>query len=387
MTRVAHLADLHLGYSHLAARDSSGRNQRQVDFEQAALLAAEKICSSQVDLCLVAGDLLHDTNVYPAALAGAVRFCKTITEADVPLVAIGGNHDEAEGEGRYSALEFLSEHAGLVWLRSQEHWDFEDLRIHPMSYRMLSRALAGRTTLRPFEWREGASNIFLAHAYVPGDGVPELPPGVEMEIPPDWISDERWSACLLGHIHHHGEIAPGVFYAGSTERRNFGESGEEPGFWLHDFEEGVLRQSVSVLLESLGEGLPRQMIDVQIDAKGLSLRELDQKVLRIFDRDDIPGSMLRIRLLSASSEIDRRRTEKSWAREFRTREGMYFESVVETAEIAEALQVEFAGPPKDIARGFIDFLQKSGASAETQNIAAEALAEARERLFAQESEN
>lgn len=386
MTRVAHLADLHIGYSHLASRDPSGRNQRQVDFENAALLAADKICNSDVDVCLVAGDLLHDTNLYPAALAGAVRFCKRIVDSGVPLVAIGGNHDEAEGEGRYSALEFLSEHAGLIWLRRQEPWEFNDLCIHPVSYRMLSRALAGRAELAPFQWKEGASNILLAHAYAPGKGVPELPPGVEMEIPEDWLKDDRWAACLLGHIHHHGEIAPRVFYSGSTERRNFGESKETPGFWLHDFKDGKLQQSTSIPIETLGENSPRRMIDVKIDAQGLSLRELDQKVLSLFDEKKVAGAMFRIRLLSASSEIDRRRTEKSWAREFRLREGMYFESVVETAEIAEALQVEFAGPPQDIARGFIDFLQKSGASKETQGAAADALAEAQERLFAQESE-
>lgn len=385
MTRVAHLADLHLGYSHLSARNPEGRNQRQVDFEEAAILAAREVVRQKADLCLVAGDLLHDTNIYPAALAGAVRFCKSIVENGIPLVFIGGNHDEAEASGRYSALSFLQEHAGAIWLEKQIPWDFEDLRIHPVSYRMLSRALGGRARLQPFSFREGAANILLAHAYTPGEGVPTLPPGSEMPLPEEWVRDKRWAACLLGHIHHHGQVAPGVFYAGSTERRNFGEAEESPGFWIHDFSEGKLFSSESVLMEDIGP-LPRRMIDRKISAKGLSLRELDKKVLEIFDEEDLSGAMLRISLQEASSGIDRRSAERSWGREFRAREGLYFESVVQTAEIGEALQVEFAGPPKDVAKGFLQFLQDSKAPGELLSPAEEALAEAQERLFAQEAE-
>lgn len=384
MTTVAHLADLHLGYSHLTARTSGGRNQRQVDFENAALATASWITEQKPDLCLVAGDLLHDTNMYPAALAGAVKFCRILQNADIPLLAIGGNHDEAEAEGRYNGLRFLSEHAGLYLL--SDFYDIADLRIHPVSYRTLSRAYRGHGELPDFSFSKDRANILLAHGYTRGEGVPQLPEGSEIEIPGAWIEDSRFAACLLGHVHAHLEIAPRVFYAGATERRNFGESGQEPSFWIHQFSDGKLQSSESVKISDTDNNLPRPMIDLLVDAKDLSLRELDDCILKIFDEHELAGSMMRIKLLEASSEIDKRSAAQSWEREFRRRGGMFFEAVVETRELAEALGVEFVGPPQDIQKGFLDFLRSGGAENHLLPLAEEAVGEARERIIAQEGD-
>jgi hypothetical protein len=60
--------------------------------------------------------------------------------------------------------------------------------------------------------------------------------------------------------------------------------------------------------------------------------------------------------------------------------------VIQTAEISEAMQVQFSGPPRDVSEGFLKFLRESGAPDAVMSPAEEALAEARERLFAQETE-
>lgn len=386
MTKVAHLADLHLGYSHLASRTDDNRNQRQVDFEQSALTVARYLAEQKPDLVLVAGDLLHDTNMYPAALAGAVRFCRILQEAKIPLLAIGGNHDEAEAEGRYNGLLFLQEHADLQLLLRQDPVDIKDLRIHPVSYRIISRSARSGESLKPFQWSSEKANILLAHGYAAGEGVAPLPEGSDIEIPQAWLEDSRFAACLLGHIHTHKKISERSFYAGSLERRNFGESSEEPAFWIHNIEEGALVESTSVKVSDLSEDLPRPMIDLQVDAQDLSLRELDEKILELFDERSLQGTMMRIKLREASSEIDKRSAAQSWEKEFRRRGGMFFEAVVETREIAEALGVQFSGPPQDIRKGFLDFLQQSGARQELLPLAEEALEEAQERIIAQEGE-
>lgn len=393
MAVIAHLADLHVGFSHLNQRDQAGRNQRQADFERAALLAARHTVEEvRPDLAVVAGDLLHETNMYPAAMSGAVSFCQMFAEAGIPLVAIGGNHDEAESPGRYNGLRFLATHCGLSLHLEQGHLDVAGVRLHLVSFRVLSRAQGGRGELEPFEFADDRPNVLVAHGYAPGEGVPAIPPGMETEIPSEWLADPRFAAVLLGHIHHHGEIAPNVFYAGSTERRNFGEAAERPGFWLHRFDDARLVDSESVFIDELGDGsLPRPMIDRGIDTAGLTVRELDERVLDLFDEEEITGAMMRIALHNVSAELDRARSQSSWEREFRRRGGFHLEATVRTRRVEELLSIEFAAPPADVSQGFLDFMAEQSFENDEERkrmlgIAAEVMGEARERLIAQESE-
>lgn len=390
VTRIAHLADLHIGFSHLGHRDPSGRNIRQVDFERAAMLAAARVVQAEPDLCVVAGDLLHDTNMYPSALSGAVRFCREITDAGIPLLAIGGNHDEAEGQGRYNGLRFLESHAGLELHLDQGQLDHGEVRLHLVSFRVLSRAFGGRGEIEPFQWAKDRANVLVSHGYAPGRGVPQIPEGTDIEIPAEWLSDPRLALAMLGHIHHHGEIADRVFFAGSTERRNFGEAAEEPGFWIHEVGPEGLRSSESVLISSLGDGsLPRPMIDERVETSGMTVRELDQAIQKLFMAHDLDGAMMRVALENVSPDLDRARSTAAWEKEFRRLGGLHFEATVRTRQVQELLSVEFAAAPDDISKGFLDFLGAQELGEEKDELlreAGEVMAEARDRLIAQESD-
>jgi len=328
--------------------------------------------------------------MYPAAMSGAVSFCRRITAAGIPLVAIGGNHDEAESPGRYNGLRFLSTHAGLDLHLDQSHADIAGVRLHLVSFRILSRAQGGRGELAPFEFSATLPNVLVAHGYAPGDGVPEIPAGVETEIPAEWLSDPRFDLALLGHIHHHGEIAPKVFYAGSTERRNFGESSERPAFWMHELDSSGVR-SESIFIDEISASVPRPMVDRRIDTAGLTVRELDERVLEIFDELELADAMLRISLHNVSPELDRSRSQQAWDREFRQRGGFHLETTVRTKRVEELLSIEFAAAPADVARGFLDFMVEQELGDETErkellDTAGQVMEEARERLIAQESD-
>jgi DNA repair exonuclease SbcCD nuclease subunit len=379
--RIAHFADLHIGFSHLSYRDPSGRNLRQVDFEKAALLAAKKAIAEKVDLAVIAGDFLHDTNMYPAALSGAVSFCNLFRKAEIPLLAIGGNHDEAEGEGRYNALRFLEKHHGLDLRLEQSHLDKEDVRFHFVSFRVLSRAASGRSEIQPFLMGEG-DNILVAHGYTPGQGVPVIPEDFDVEIPSDWL-EGKFRAAFLGHIHHHGEVKENVFYAGSTERRNFGEAHERCGFYIHNLVDGQI-QSESIFLDTLDSSIPREMIYEEVETSGLTPRALDRMVLEVFDKHKLHGSIFRLVLNSVSPDLDRSRSQSLWEKEFRTRGGLHFEALARTKKMEELLNVEFSKAPSDIVRGFVDFIQEEDADLKEE--AGEIMQEAREKIMAQEGE-
>ncbi len=394
MPTVAHLADLHLGFNLLNARAEDGRNQRLVDFEHAALTCADRIVEEGPAVAVIAGDLLHQTQLYPASLSGAATFCRRITEAGIPLIAIGGNHDEAELPGGYNSLRYLAQHHGLGLHLDQSHVDVDGVRLHLVSFRVLSRAGAGRGEIEPFEWSNELANVLVTHGYAPGDGIPELPAEREVRVPEEWLSDPRFAACLLGHIHHHGRLRPelNAFYAGSTERRNFGEVAERPGFWFHDFENDALTRSRSVYVDELAPALPRPMFTHQIDCATLTVEDLDRTVRGLLDRDQSEGAMVRVVLDNVSAELDRHEAKGRWDKLFRDRGGFFFEATTRTRQMSELLEVEFTTPPLDVGQGLIEYVDKAGADLdedlrkEIATLAASVVGEAREAVLAQESD-
>jgi len=390
MTRIAHLADLHIGYSHLASRAADGRNQRLVDFEEAALAAAREAIARKPDLAVIAGDLLHDTSPAPGALSGAAGFCQLFEEARIPLLAIGGNHDEAEGTGRYNALNFLQEHHRLRLYLDQSYIDIADVRLHLVSYRVLSRAQRGRGEIAPIAFSADKPNILVAHGYAPGLGVPVIPEGTETMIPSEWLTDPRFSLCLLGHIHHHGEIADHVFYSGSSERRNFGEAHERPGFYLHTVEPDGSATSESVFIDQLGAGLPRPMIEHELDTEKLTTSEVAQAVEKMIDAAP-PGAMMRVLLHNVSSELDRSRSRMDWERRHRKAGGFSFEAAVRTRRVSELLDVTFVEPPEDVGKGLLDFVAEQSYADDVEreqalSLASEVIGEAKDKVLAQEAD-
>lgn len=394
MARIAHLADLHVGFSHLNAKAADGRNQRLVDFEQAALLAADEVVRLEPDLAVVAGDFFHETNLYPAALSGAVQFCERLAAAGIPLIVIGGNHDEAESQGRYNSLRFLADHHNVQLHLDQGHLDIADVRLHLVSYRVLSRAQRGRGDLEAFEFSSTGPNVLVAHGYAPGIGVPEIPEGTETLIPPEWLVDPRFSLCLLGHIHHHGEIADHVFYAGSTERRNFGEHAERPGFYIHEVSGDGQTSSQSIYIDEIaaerGISLPRPMLNYELDTAELTVEEASEQVEKWIDEAP-EGSMLRVVLYNVSAELDRSQARMDWERRHLKRGGFYFEASVQTRRVSELLDVKFEEPPADVAKGLLDFIARQRHESEEDRrfvteLASEVISEARERVMTAEGD-
>jgi DNA repair exonuclease SbcCD nuclease subunit len=386
MIKIAHLADLHIGYSHLNNRFEN-RNQRLVDFEQSSLLAAENIIKQKADLVVIAGDLIHETNLYPSALSGAVKFCQLLNQASIPVIAIGGNHDEAEAENRYNTLSFLAEHHNLKLFLKQDYLDINGLRLHLVSYRILSRAARSRGEIQPFQFATDKPNLLVAHGYASGDGIPDIPEDLETVIPEDWLNDQRFSLIMLGHVHHHGQIRDRVFYAGSTERRNFGEFNQRPGYYIHSINEtGDLTDSKSVFIDQLSDKLPRPMQSFELDTSKMTVNQVAQYVEKKIDQAP-SESMLRIVLQNVSPELDRSQLRLDWERRHKKNGGLYFEATVQTRRVSELLDIKFKDKPKDLNQGIIDFI-KDHHIQETDkqsiiSLASEIIAEAQERVLSE----
>src|SRR4051812_45427146 len=92
--RIAHISDTHLGYrTNFKTDPISGRNQRLVDIEQAYRIAVDDILSRDVQLVIHGGDVFHHTRPTWTTLRWFISQTRRLTNAGLPVLVIGGNHD------------------------------------------------------------------------------------------------------------------------------------------------------------------------------------------------------------------------------------------------------------------------------------------------------
>ena len=69
--KIAHLADLHLGYRAYHRSTSRGVNQREADVADAVRRAVAQVAELRPDLVLIAGDVFHAVRPSNTAIAEA----------------------------------------------------------------------------------------------------------------------------------------------------------------------------------------------------------------------------------------------------------------------------------------------------------------------------
>ncbi|WP_254529630.1 DNA double-strand break repair protein Mre11 [Natrinema gelatinilyticum] len=87
MTRVIHTGDTHIGYQQYNSPE------RRRDFLEAFRNVAEDAVSDGVDAVVHAGDLFHDRRPSLVDLQGTVDILRTLADADIPFLAVVGNHE------------------------------------------------------------------------------------------------------------------------------------------------------------------------------------------------------------------------------------------------------------------------------------------------------
>jgi DNA repair protein SbcD/Mre11 len=123
MPRFLHIADVHLGF---AKYDSPERTK---DFFFALQDAIERYAiTPQVDFVLIVGDLFEQRQVLPATLNQALLCLTRLQAANIPVLAIEGNHDHRPYGTATSWLKYLSDWGYLKLLEPNE-----DHRLEPWS--------------------------------------------------------------------------------------------------------------------------------------------------------------------------------------------------------------------------------------------------------------
>ncbi|MBU6229756.1 MAG: exonuclease SbcCD subunit D [Cyanobacteria bacterium REEB459] len=247
MARFCHIADIHLGF------DRYDSPERTKDFFRALQTSLDRYAiQAQVDFVLIAGDLFEHRNIKPATLNQAQICLQALQQANIPVLAIEGNHDNRPYGTPTSWLRYLSEwgllmllepHNGsgdepllTAWNPQTRTGSYLDL---PCGVRVIGSNWYGATAPRAIE-RLAAAIAALPPG--PAQSILMFHHGLEGEIA-RYAGALRYSDLLplrqagitylaLGHIHKHYCVEDWIFNPGSLEANNVEEAGYQRGAYL-----------------------------------------------------------------------------------------------------------------------------------------------------------
>ena len=272
--KFLHLADIHLGMENYGRIDpSTGLHTRLKDFIKCFSFAIDIALEEKVDLVIFAGDAYKNSNPNSTHQREFARQIYRLSEAEIPVILINGNHDNPVSFGRAASLDIFEtlnisgvrvvtkpellniktkggqvQVFGLPWptkalfLNKEEYKDFTDEEI--------TREIQKRAgkKIREFARRikPGTPAIFAAHlaaaeATYSGSERSAII-GRDPVFPTQVLLQKEFDYVALGHIHKFQDLNlnhhPPVVYPGSIERINFGEEKDDKGVCLVNIEKG-----------------------------------------------------------------------------------------------------------------------------------------------------
>jgi DNA repair protein SbcD/Mre11 len=290
--RIAHLADLHLGFRQFQRLSSAGNNQREADVARATRHAIDAVIAERPDLILIAGDVFHQVRPSNPMILFALRELTRLRNGcpGAPIVMIAGNHDLPRAAETGCILALFRTIGITVVEHAAERIAFPELDLSLFAVPdTLGQPLPALTTDPDAKW-----NVLLLHGEVKGV-LPDRAVMVDRspsEVTVEELQMAPWNYVALGHYHVHRQVATHAWYAGSLDyvsSNAWGELAEQrqhsvpgKGFAMHDLDSGA-HQFVPVPME-------RRFVDLEpVDAHALAPAEVDALVA---DRmAQVPGGL------------------------------------------------------------------------------------------------
>jgi DNA repair exonuclease SbcCD nuclease subunit len=249
--RFLHCADIHLGYQQY------NHKERFNDFARAFHAVIDQAITRQVDFVILAGDLFHKRAIDALTLNQAMRALERLRKANIPCIAVEGNHERVYYEDWIGWMKFLVLQDLIILLDAEfgnnkahlQAWDpktrqgsYIDLpggvRVHGMRYTGSGTVTAIQAYADALEQLPPAPNvrfnIFVAHAGVEG----------QMDEKAGGLSLRQWSPLrpyidyvALGHFHKPFEVDNWIFNPGSPENCSIAENDwKERGYLVVDLD-------------------------------------------------------------------------------------------------------------------------------------------------------
>ncbi len=223
MTRVIHTGDTHLGYAQYHSQT------RRADFRDAFEQVIDDAIDDDVDAVVHAGDLFHDRRPELRDLLGTIRLLRRLRAAEIPFLAVVGNH-ESTRSGQW--LDLFED------LELAERLGSDPRTVGATAFYGLDHVPKSRRAELDYDFAPHDAD----HAVLVAHGL--FTPFAHADWETETVLDEStvdFDAVLLGDNHEPGtETVDGtwVTYCGSTERASAAEETAR-GYNLVAFDEGV----------------------------------------------------------------------------------------------------------------------------------------------------
>lgn len=293
MAKFLHIADVHLGF------DRYNSKVRTTDFFHTLWDVFERYAiGASVDFVVIAGDLFEHRMIQPAILNQAQICLQALEKANIPVIAIEGNHDNCPYGTKTSWLRYLSDWGLLKLLEPGQGdtmyipWDDStkrggyidlacDVRIFGSNWYGATAPKAIEQIAQSIEALPSgpSSQILLFHHGLEGqiarysgalrynDLLPLKAVGI------DYVG--------LGHIHKHYTVDNWIFNPGSLEANNIEEGAFERGALLVEIMDG----GINVELQTDYRQRPIARLSLKLrgqealeEIEGLALKSIDQSI-------------------------------------------------------------------------------------------------------------
>lgn len=280
--KLAHLADLHLGFRQYDRQTSRGGNQREADVAEAFRRAVDDLLRERPDLIVLAGDIFHSVRPTNAAILFLFGQLQRLRAGlpDSPIVIIAGEHDTPRSVETGTILK-LYEALGVEAVVGQaRRISLPKLDCSVLAVPHEALMQAERPALRPD--RGATRNVLVLHGQLPSlgeeRGTQEYGGAL---VDRDDIAPAQWDYVALGHYHVAQQVDANAWYAGSVEY-------VAPNPWgqLEDERERKLPGKGYLLVELPGARVTfrhlkgaRRLIELPpIQGAGLSAKDIDDLI-------------------------------------------------------------------------------------------------------------
>src|ERR671923_515279 len=169
--KLAHLADLHLGFRQFDRQTPKGTNQREADIAEVFRRAVDDLVEQKPDLVVIAGDIFHSVRPTNAAILFFFRELHRLRTGlpTSPIVAIAGEHDTPRSTETGTILRLYEALGVDIAIEEARRLVYPKLDCAVLAVPHQALAKAERPALRP-EAGGPTRNVLLTHGVHGGVG-------------------------------------------------------------------------------------------------------------------------------------------------------------------------------------------------------------------------
>jgi DNA repair exonuclease SbcCD nuclease subunit len=217
--KLAHLADLHLGFRQFDRQTPKGGNQREADVALAFSRAVDDLLEQRPDLVVFAGDIFHSVRPTNPAILFLFQQLQRIRVGlpDAPVILLAGTHDTPRTVETGSILRLYEAVGAEVVIDTPRRLVFPKLDCAVLAVPHQALMSDQRPALRP-ERGGPTLNVLLTHFQYQalGEARGTMEYGGAL-LGPDDLAAAQWDYVALGHFHVAHEVFPNAWYAGALE--------------------------------------------------------------------------------------------------------------------------------------------------------------------------